>query len=644
MFRKLVSNLPFNPSLIGQLSFYAKRMHQETYVRRLGILMVSLALFVQMFAVISPPEPTLARAGNDVIPGGAVGNTDQAKQGSLVNHCNANRYEFATILTHFQISCQDLSSGQVKSIRSTDYGNQLYSMGRVPYGRAGETSVVIPGAGTYYMRPLSSWDSGGYSTYKAIVGHSGATQQPFMILFNCGNLVIVGPPPAAKPPKQVTCSAIVSSVPSGSRVEIGTAVTVKGKSAAQYINPTDKADYGYQLINAQSGAEIDVQRSFGVPFGAYGLGEDPSPKTFTLTQSGHYQFRLFIAFEGKLASGSANGSCLSDIYVNTPPPPPEKNVVCTNLISSFGRGQKITIGEEVTVRGQATGQNVTNDDSVEMYYDYTDTTGKVVETEKSKSIKFKDTLAEDQVSKSFKMDKAGTYTFRLSVKFNDTIVTGSKTADCAKEIIVQEPCKEEDNDDGNKDTECLILSKTARNDTKDIDNADGTVASAGDRIVYTLSTKNTSKGTTINDYVVEENLIDILQYADIENLSDGKLDEFGIVRWPKVNINPGQTLSKQIIVKVKNPIPSTPISASDPGSFDMKLTNVYGNTVNVKLPPNIVKTTEIATTSLPNTGPGETMTIGFVVIVFAGYFFMRSRLLAKEADIIRQEYAISGGV
>lgn len=641
MFRKLVSNLPFNPSLVNQLSFYAKRMHQEAALRRLGVFLVALALIVQLFAVASPPEKTLARVGNDVIPGGAVGGDDLAKQGSLVTYCQSNKYEFATILAHFQINCNDLFFGQVQTIRSTDYGNQLYSMGRAPYSKPGETPVSIPGAGTFYMRPLSSWDSGGSSSYKAIVGKSGVTGQTFMILFSCGNLVIIGKPPVAKPPKQVTCIAILPSIASGSKVAIGTSVIVKGKSAAKYIDPSEKADYGYQLIDAKSGAEIDVKRNLGVPFGAYGIGEDTTGKSFKFTKSGHFQIRLAIGFDGKLAPGSATGGCVTDIYVNTTPPPVQKTVACTNLISSFGRGQKVTIGEEVSVRGQATGQNITNSDSVEMYYDYVNESGKIIETEKSKSIKFKDSIAEDQVAKSFKMDKAGKYTFRLTVKFNGKDATGSKTSDCAKEVIVQEPCKEENNND---DSECLILSKTARNDTQDIENADGTVANAGDTVIYTLSTKNTSKGTTIEDYIVEENLIDVLQYAEVQNLSGGKLDDYGVARWPASDIKPGQTLSKKIVIKIKNPIPSTPVSASDPASYDMKLTNVYGNTVNIKLPPNVIKTTEYVTEQLPNTGPGETLAVGFIVLTGAGYFFMRSRLLAKEADIIRKEYAVAGGV
>jgi len=39
MFRKIVSNLPFSPALVGQLGFYAKRLRKEETTRRLGLIL-----------------------------------------------------------------------------------------------------------------------------------------------------------------------------------------------------------------------------------------------------------------------------------------------------------------------------------------------------------------------------------------------------------------------------------------------------------------------------------------------------------------------------------------------------------------------------------------------------------------------------
>ena len=60
MFRKLVSNLPFSPALVGQLGFYARRLSTEQATRRLGLIFTVLAVAVQAFALIKPPEQTIA--------------------------------------------------------------------------------------------------------------------------------------------------------------------------------------------------------------------------------------------------------------------------------------------------------------------------------------------------------------------------------------------------------------------------------------------------------------------------------------------------------------------------------------------------------------------------------------------------------
>ena len=70
MFKKLLSNLPFNPSLLGQVSFYTKRLRRETFVRGAGLAMLTLAIVIQTFAVVSPPQRSLAKSPNDIIYGG----------------------------------------------------------------------------------------------------------------------------------------------------------------------------------------------------------------------------------------------------------------------------------------------------------------------------------------------------------------------------------------------------------------------------------------------------------------------------------------------------------------------------------------------------------------------------------------------
>jgi hypothetical protein len=65
MFRRIVSNLPFSPALVGQLGFYAKRLHKEEVTRQLGLIFLVLALLVQSLSIFQPPESANASGLND---------------------------------------------------------------------------------------------------------------------------------------------------------------------------------------------------------------------------------------------------------------------------------------------------------------------------------------------------------------------------------------------------------------------------------------------------------------------------------------------------------------------------------------------------------------------------------------------------
>ncbi|HSW85421.1 MAG TPA: isopeptide-forming domain-containing fimbrial protein [Candidatus Saccharimonadales bacterium] len=177
---------------------------------------------------------------------------------------------------------------------------------------------------------------------------------------------------------------------------------------------------------------------------------------------------------------------------------------------------------------------------------------------------------------------------------------------------------------------CVQVHKTAGNTTKSIANADGTTADAGDVILYTLLAENTGKAKV--KYTFQENLNDVLDYADVVDPHGGSLSN-GLIQWPEQQINAGDTASVQITVKIKDPIPQTPTSTSDPSHFDLTMTNVYGNSINIKLPGSVSKSIETATTTLPNTGPGTSLFIASAIIILAGYFYGRARLLARESDL-----------
>jgi hypothetical protein len=477
MFEKLLATLPYNPATRDQMVFYGKRLHQEKSIRRLGLIFIVLTFFIQFFAFISPPQPTMARSSNDLIDGGI-----SSRNGAL-SYCNNNVANYRDILANYGITCADLSKTSVVSLKSTDANKQLVSMGRLPYGKQGETPVSIGGK-TYYLRYLWSWDTGPYSTYTALKGVSSVTGKVFYILYNCGNLVFVGlPAPAPR------CTW-------NDRLYANAAACQPPKCSLDQSLPAD------------------------------------SPKC------------KVCAYDSSILK--SNARCVQCPY------------------PGFG--------------------TITKDNP------------KCV----------------------------------APCPYNGSI---SKDSSACK------PCSASQTRDDK--TACLELTKTASNTTAGLADANDTTAKSDDVIVYTLSVKNTGKAL-VPKFVVQENMNDVLDYADITDAHGGTMDSNKIMSWPAADIKTGETLQQHITVKIKSTLPQTPASTSDPGHYDSAMTNVYGNTVNIYLPKTIVQTTEQITTELPNTGPGTALGISFAITVIAAYFFARTRLLSKETEIALSEVAAGG--
>lgn len=184
------------------------------------------------------------------------------------------------------------------------------------------------------------------------------------------------------------------------------------------------------------------------------------------------------------------------------------------------------------------------------------------------------------------------------------------------------------------------LSKTAVNTTQNLspELTQSTPARAGDIIDYTLITKNNDE-VAKEDYVVEDYIGDILDYANLDQTflasQGGTYDANSkMVRWVNQTVPAKGELKKSFRVALKPTIPSTNSPNTTASDYDCKMQNGYGNEVVIPVDCSVLKTVE----ELPNTGPGTTVAIAFGVTVLSSYFFMRSRLLAKEVGIIKKSY------
>lgn len=641
MFKKLLSNLPFNPSLIDQVSFYAKRMHREESLRRLGLVFIVMAMFVQMFAIISPPEPTLASGANDIVNGGFT-SKEQA-----VNQCRNNTQSFGVILNYYGITtCEALEKASVVNIKSTDHGKKLRSLGRIAQGptvgRTGkatnEESVSIGGK-TYYMRNLWAWDSGASSTYKALK-LTNSRGETIYIIFDCANIATIGkstPPPPPPPTKPSICvvKGLTSSIKPNAKFSLTFTVTNGGNIPGKETWPTTSFKLGTSSPKRNGDAFTVSGNSARVPL---------KPNNSVLG--------------GVLTSGGTSVTTVS----YTAPSNPGTYVQTWELLDENVKwyGEYVSCSTSITVTKPQTPTVTTKDacpniPGVQTSAAECDVCPNVPGTQSSASqcdvcpnvpgVQY--ATSQCDVCPNTPGTQSNISQCDVCPNIPGTQLTSAECDTCPNVPGTQSnpnecyPCDEAENDSST--TACLELNKTASNQTQDIEEANGTMAKANDVIIYTLSVKN--KGTQrVADFVVEENMTDVLEYADIVNIDGGQMDDENVVRWPKQDIAAGATIQKKVTVRVKDPIPQTPISSSDRGSYDLVMTNVYyGTSVNIKLPPSITKTTENVIEQLPNTGPGATLIGGFTITTVVSYFFARSRLLAKELDIVRTEYVTTGG-
>lgn len=179
-------------------------------------------------------------------------------------------------------------------------------------------------------------------------------------------------------------------------------------------------------------------------------------------------------------------------------------------------------------------------------------------------------------------------------------------------------------------------SKEARNLSQESEGTSGP-AHAGDRIEYTLKTTNIGdEKTTVS---IDENLSDVLEYGSLFETGGGTFnDTTQTLRWENITLEPGQVDTRRLVVILFDTIPSTPTATNNPASYDCVLTNTYGNSVNLEVACPTSKLVEGTIQQLPQTGPGANMLFASALLALATYFYLRSRQLRKEVQLLRKEF------
>lgn len=190
--------------------------------------------------------------------------------------------------------------------------------------------------------------------------------------------------------------------------------------------------------------------------------------------------------------------------------------------------------------------------------------------------------------------------------------------------------------DNSSCTPNIIKSKIAANITQGFVNALSVVANANDQISYTINVENT--GSTAVTVSLEDNLVDVLEYSTLIDAGGGILNNnTNILSWSGILLDPKTKHTRTFVVEILNDIPSTAQGVSNNTSYDCTITNIFGNSIDIKINCPLPKLAEQIITQLPATSPTESMIFISIIFIIIIYFYIRVRQINKEIRMIRRD-------
>lgn len=663
MFKRLLSNLPFNPGLFDQVNFYAARLRADASVRRVGFIFIALAFAVQLVAAMYPAEKSLATSPNDILDG-------LTTKSSILKAWDNNTGNVRAIYRKFGISRENIAAIPSEqpnyTIKSTD--RNWWSIGRQPLSNFGisskdwgERSINAEG-NTVYQRPLKAWDNKTQaSTYKAWHGVNSQGKD-FWIMQTCGNATFDGPYLPAPPTPKLT---VHKTLLSGSTAKAGDTVKFRLEyqntmpdSLASGFKLTDTLNSNLEFVSlgylaSRSGQSLTITNGGSLGYSANATVTTLVAKVKSSAKAGTQVCNYATVDSDQTSPVQSEKPCLTVVSTPTPspspspgphsptppapspaphapsppptapnapsPPPSKPDCYCSTSVAFVnGSNKDFTVKTSVYTSGLS---------ATKYKFNY--------DIDENGTIDFSETTTSTTSQHTFSGLAAGTHTIAIQVDAIHSSGEVYHSNKCHAQVTVAEDAR-------------VLLTKTVKNLTSGKADANGTTVKSGDQLEFRLTTENVTATDYVN-YKGQDYFGSVLQYADITNAQ--QLAEQGInitpdqnLVWTSAKIKAHSSEVKVIKVKVKDLVPATNSPSKVSPDYNCKINNAYGNEVTMNVECPVVKQASVAAANLPNTGSGTSVMIGALAVSVAGYLFARSRLMARELEIVKVNHVSVGGM
>jgi uncharacterized repeat protein (TIGR01451 family) len=167
MFRKLVSSLPFQPTLIEDIYLFIKQTNKELRLRKIGLLLLLIG-FILNFVVLLISNNNTYSYKSDLVYG--ANSQKDILESYRRDTDKLGRADIRQIYNHYGISEAQISNAKVVNITSSDSSYTLVSRSPSLYNSSFVKIADVEDGGLY-EQPFTSWNPSPFaSEYKALTG------------------------------------------------------------------------------------------------------------------------------------------------------------------------------------------------------------------------------------------------------------------------------------------------------------------------------------------------------------------------------------------------------------------------------------------------------------------------------------------